>query len=55
MDRRRTIKQNFKYYSTIIITALIDELETELSKKQIRIWTRKWVLRIDTHGNSLEY
>ena len=53
MDRRSVIKQSIKYYSNIIISALIDELETELSKKQKRIWTRKWLLRRDTHGNSV--
>jgi len=53
MDRRSVIKQSFKYYSNIIISALIDELETELSKKQKLIWTRKWLLRKDTHGNSV--
>lgn len=53
MDRRSVIKQSFKYYSNIIISALIDELETEISKKQKRIWTRKWLLRRDTHGSSV--
>lgn len=50
MNRRSVIKQSIKYYSNIIIS---DELETELSKKQKRIWTRKWLLRRDTHGNSV--
>lgn len=53
MDRRHIVKQSVKYYSNIIISSIIDELEVEIRKRQKRIWTKKWLLRRDTHGNSV--
>jgi len=46
-----TYNTNILLYT--IITSIIDELEIELRKRQKRIWTKKWLLWSDTHGNSI--
>lgn len=48
--KMKKVKTVFKQYCNLIIPALIEEIEHEISSNRKRLWTRPWLLRRDVRG-----